>query len=1060
MAHTRPLVTWQDQIHDLMLFLARTERTATPVSFLLGAGTSLSSGGATFAEIKKAFREATEGRFPTELPLEDYMDKVTYDEKREILAQLFEGFQPAVGYMCLAAMGRTRPVRVVNLNWDLGVETACAELGVVCRSFDIDEVAAASAAAGREAPGVVVVHLHGRIDGRIRYARMETLKFEDDQKELLHDRFFAHLTIVVGASLSADTDLAELIASAPYPKDAPPLWVLSREDPSEGIAVNVDRWLDARTSRHNHPIDPNIDFDEVLLLLREGQLEMSLESRYESNGTRYAPAMKNLVPPNQGLLRQAWGARCLVIVGETTLGKTTLAQVYAHWLALTLMPDAEVAIATGARECRELIAEAGDGVPRVIVLNDPFGAEESEPNLEFDTALGELMEDLSVRAIITSRFSRWPADDSWDERAGFARLSGTPEDWFDRRSLQRHLDRTLPAGSDKRDRLSEEIQRGSLNTPARVNNAIEGFFGGDEDPGAVEDKRAFVIQHLRSADPTLGILLVLVRLQECSDELIGRDEIFALQRGTNENLEQSGSAQAMLQSYRVGGSTHARLRHSTDREAVDRAMRDLVEGLDKLLHDLGPGAYWAREALKVWRSFGSGAEERVLAKSDELLRLSWASSAVARLVEEGDEEAKERTLELIRGAEDFWVLSEVTYEATRFWSSFDKDKKFTAAYLAELAKQPLGFFALLEPLLFWRERQAHPLWREVDIGMERLGDGGAADADDMVGLAFDSLLWRPPPIDAGALHRYFEILFDFAGGTDDPVHGALAFARVYHHDSLDQLPPDLSRRLEEMTVRTAAQAEAASSLFRFHFLHECRNRALLPRRDYDETLRRFLSHDPRPAPAELDQHPAKRLLVDMARFPEQRGWALHAALNYGVVHGDLGDDFLAELVREPLPDRDDGTISAVLACRVPEVLWKPLRAYFAKPENRELLLDRMADGFEVDGTAVRRPRFQYARRVQAIFDDLDIDWPSLRNRGLPDRDHPRLMRELRSVAQRLGTAEVPMRIATEWVVRRSDYGDLRTLSASLPPRGAPESALQQALEVAARGRMTEEGRLL
>src|ERR1044071_8712431 len=216
----RPLTERLEPWIDLVGEVARTSRPddigpPEPLTFLLGAGASLSSGGPKTGDILATCRRMRPGVFPTDKAVYDeFSTSLTSIEREQIIAPLFRDSDPYVGYRCLVAMARSRPVFVVNLNWDSNVSRAGERSDVPVSSFDLKDVEEGQQhikEAMERGHGVVCAHVHGYLgyaedhDGPkesrgIRFSQPDTLAFQPEELQLLQ-QMLAPFTIVAGTSL-------------------------------------------------------------------------------------------------------------------------------------------------------------------------------------------------------------------------------------------------------------------------------------------------------------------------------------------------------------------------------------------------------------------------------------------------------------------------------------------------------------------------------------------------------------------------------------------------------------------------------------------------------------------------------------------------------------------------------------------------------------------------------------------------------------------------------------------------------------------------------------------
>src|ERR1700730_4421974 len=108
-----------------------------PITLLLGAGASLSSGAPSTDSVADAIWHANPARFKSREDVYDDLVEITAVDKRHAIEPLFERTVPYAGYHLLAALARTRPITIVNLHWAACVLRACRKLGVRCQPHDI-----------------------------------------------------------------------------------------------------------------------------------------------------------------------------------------------------------------------------------------------------------------------------------------------------------------------------------------------------------------------------------------------------------------------------------------------------------------------------------------------------------------------------------------------------------------------------------------------------------------------------------------------------------------------------------------------------------------------------------------------------------------------------------------------------------------------------------------------------------------------------------------------------------------------------------------------------------
>ena len=216
---------WLDHVEEVGTPLL--DQPSSPICFLLGAGASLSSGGPRTEDILAICRKRRPKLFGSdEQVYARFSTRLTPRERENIIRPLFEEFTPYAGYRCLAAMALTRPVFVVNLNWDSAVKEAAERVGADAHCFDLKDVkdgGRAVASVLKAKRGIACAHVHGILDSptsKIRFSHSHTLAFKSAELALL-TKLLRMFTIVAGTSLTGPQDafqLLDALGSPPLPR--------------------------------------------------------------------------------------------------------------------------------------------------------------------------------------------------------------------------------------------------------------------------------------------------------------------------------------------------------------------------------------------------------------------------------------------------------------------------------------------------------------------------------------------------------------------------------------------------------------------------------------------------------------------------------------------------------------------------------------------------------------------------------------------------------------------------------------------------------------------------
>jgi hypothetical protein len=261
-------VDWLDYGRELGESIGRSKR---PVCFVLGAGCSLSAGAPNTVQIDTALRRATRTRFAG-VELRDAIHQLPELEKQDILQPLFAGVTTNAGYMAIASLAASRPVLVINLNWDLALQTAAIRVGVPITLVDM-ETDAVGTWPSHGTAGIIDVHVHGIVGHSCRYGRLETLRFTEAEEKWLIEQGLDHILICIGASLTYETDLTDLFRSKnPNPSARPQAsrWFFVRGDPKD--AEDALRRANYGVHPLTYILAPDIDFDKLATVIADSAI--------------------------------------------------------------------------------------------------------------------------------------------------------------------------------------------------------------------------------------------------------------------------------------------------------------------------------------------------------------------------------------------------------------------------------------------------------------------------------------------------------------------------------------------------------------------------------------------------------------------------------------------------------------------------------------------------------------------------------------------------------------------------------------------------------------------
>jgi hypothetical protein len=1032
MTHVGERAGWRAVAGDLGRAMAAHGR---PVTWVLGAGASITSGAPSTGRVHAALERATKGRFDGRV--RERLHELRRQEVQDALEPLFARVVPELGYRLLGAMARYRRVNLLTLNWDPAARMACERARVPFSAVDpIRSRLTVEQAEARLPPGsgMLIVHVHGQLGDDARYGVLETLP---DQPPLLAavERLLSHDTVICGASLAVDLDVAYMLRrlAAQVSRDGAAVWLFSRRG---GMAPDV-----AIPSHWYRVTGGDVDFDAIVCTVAQEALHAAGVQQARWEDLRRArldlelPAEDELIELAPSLRRRALDAPVVALVGPPRSGKTVSAVRLAHLRRLVESHEAPPRITQDPQDAAAELGLARAGLPVTLALDDPFGSTDPMTNPPVIEGLSALCGPDGARAIVTSRLGNWgeqPDIATLEDEPEIFVLPADPAVWWRKEDLLR-VAAQGPASAEALVALHD----GAVQTPPQLIDlrAGESMRAGD----VVADKC-----RLLQAQPQLAIMAMAVRLQELRSSPVREAELSAMLAGADPNeVDRHG---AITSSYVSDERRHWRLNHPTSREAVDAWMLGSADELSGIVGSLPVAPMWLLRAVQAWRlSRGVSHEAAVAGTAVEVEPADWFA---ARLGVSPDAELLE---ELIDYRPDTWAGIEMAYEIVRVWRSIRREPR-ARELLERIGQWPLGDYALLEGCLYLGHGADPELWAHVGARLYAL----AADEArwfELV-LALDAVMWRPPTDQALAqFGRRALAELD----PDSDAFGLIRFAAGYHPEGLASLEPEEMLAIDARRGMTVGQAACAARLVAFHYAHQSRARAMLHRSGHVE--KQWLCQTLHPQSADSAPAGAMRLLESLAEHPHCAGWAFHLSCNLAAITPfDLRDGAgrrAALSAFQSAPTGDAGIVSAVLAYDTADSMASALRQRFAAPEERDALMDGLARGVDALGHTVGPPRFRY------ILDPVRV----LRVCGVPTGAlDPQLPRDPEQLAAGLWNAYATVvaddpgrqRQALE-IIGRVERGDLRPLMQAA--RGASGDAFERALATALAVGSPPEGQL-
>jgi hypothetical protein len=1019
---------WLDELEDIFRSLSVEDRV--PLCFLIGAGSSLSSNAPGTPDIVAALMAARPGMFPSPAAVYARVHGLSTDERTAITNRLFGRVLPHIGYRCLAAMARTRPIIIVNLNWDDCVIDACHRLGLSEDNYaaihleDTAEVAAGLEALLDRGSGLISVHVHGRLqdpeERDPRFGTKETLSFSSSEFEQLQS-LLNFRTFVVGTSLSGPHDVTQLVEALRPPVDTPEsrikrLWVIERgplahvPSPVTIAGHNLTRALEDRRSTANFLAAPDVDFDMFMVSLRAAEVGYTWE-HVTKDATALLPARSELVPPSPAVVRPLLDAPGL-LVGRSDIGKLTVAHQVAHWLSiLSDDPNPLENVRGGEAIARALEERNAHGSSTALVGDNLFGGDSFHPCEALVEALTAA--DDQPGAIFTSRPAPWfrAVENEPKLEEAVAVIPFQASRVWEESALKGYARSRSPLVAPD---LEEAIERGDLATPKEIDRCV------DKQKPLRNPKEltqlTVYLGHLRRGDEELAFALALIRLQ---------DMAHAVPRAQLEEISRADLDRLIESPWDLVASIWI------DDEYLRFARREAVLAVDKWLDVdrgwltgrvalLGDKCRWVREALTRWEllmDFDSSGKS--LDELDDATIELLGPELIEPALGISPKKAMAVLQVMFEAAPDAWAVREVGFELVRRWDVLRLCPK-AHALRDELLKDTdrRGMYALFEGLL--RQGGVGPLdlWAPVVATLTKML--GHLDEDGnrrQAALCFDALLWRPAPVDDQQNRMLLELLLE-AADHDSLLQAAYAAAAAYHWDGTERLVTfELSNPVEDLGNVTEAEAREMAWVVEWHFVHQSRNRALASRRYFRSTRSmpvrawqpRLLSRKPvdRPLPPAAASA-VQRVVAQMGRFRATAGWALHMIVNVRSTAGTFKVRNLGSVVDNANPT-DLGLVWAAITYEPERRLGEELRSLLNSDKGRETLQRALSGELELDRTPICTPRFVTTLDPwNEVRSRLRMDFEVLGDLGLPTNEPWRLIevaREVRDEAIAEGASE-------------------------------------------------------
>jgi hypothetical protein len=981
-----------------------------PICLLIGAGASLSSGGPRTSEVVEALMRLRPDLFPDEDTVYRKGHTISQDEREGAIGNLLKGIVPHIGYRCLAAMARTRPVIVIDLNWDDSIPKACEKVGLPTDCHEevdldsVEEVAAAWSRLRKRGYGLLAVHPHGLFRrGNMRFATNHTLTIKGQKLALLQE-LMSERTIVIGTSLTGPLDVTDLVAAMSPLADTPGserrfLWVLehgpSAREPDRRTQAGDDlrKALAERDSAENYIADEEVDFDLLMTTLRAREVGLTWNQLAEHDVDNVdLPDLTKLVLPNPEVTRPLLDTDNVLLTGRAQVGKSVIAHLVAHWHALLAPTTPDLRTVTGRKNALDTLRELEAASPQqgatVVVCDRCLGA---DVEVESATQLAQLVRHSKSRIVMSSApqplLSVLDECESLGETTNLTVLDAT-RTWTGE-GLRRYARRLAGDRSDVAANLVGRIDREELQTPLQVSLAFRKASPPYADEQVERGQLTEHVEGLCHRKENEAVLLALLRFQDMSHPRPMSD----LARLTGADIERVAKDPWDLVKTFQMDTEYLRLSDSATVAAVDQCIVRHHDHLRRAIEGRGEPLRWALEAFEEWDTLHATPRTAAgVAKLDDCQRERFGPQLVREAIEVNAEQALEVLEALRKGAHDEWALKDIALILAEHWERLEDDPEAFALrdrFLGDDKRN--GTYAIFEGLLRRGGWAPPTLWSPVVARVLDMAHRGGSVEDErahrrQVALCFDALLWRTAPAHESQHTMLLGQLLK-AASKDPLLKSMFAVSVAYHHNHAKQLGEiGLPDPLEEIGGEaTEEQATEMAWVVAWHFIHQSRNRAVASRRFFNSTRlsapqgsRQILlnrGHRETPLPADWAAAVCKVATI-IGRCRGTAGWGLHLVMNIHATSGRFHFDDLEE-IRENTDPEDPGLISATITYKPTPEVRAVIRDHISSPEGRSALLAGLGEGVRVEEVCVLSPRFLLTHE----------EWSGLRERWNIDDEY-------------------------------------------------------------------------
>lgn len=942
------------------------------------------------------------------------------EEATRQLDPLFGSASPNLGYFCLASLGRHRRTLVLNLNWDGMVESAARALGIPCRTLDIEDAPNEITAIWDDMDtGLLVLHIHGKLDGAIRYTQNQTLENTPRLQFTIDKILDADRLIAMGASLRVDLDVNAMLRGA---KTNVTGYYFNQTDDEANLADHSTRTIDTGERFDNRQwVCDDFDFDRFMMLFvgafRDRRYDVSRATPRWA--TLNMPKFADTVFPNAIVLRialkNAFHNGVALLDGPPFVGKTVCGSILAHCIEICGPDDrCETRLFSGAEQTLGALASKLNAVSTSsLLLISPFGEERAfEENPSFLPSLSTRITTRSTRPPIIVCCERSKLDVAYTDDAvehkpiDQIRLPGDP--WFSADPLTQYAKR------QERFEVVPAILKGEVNSPWEVD-----AWRMDTSPGR-ESQLADLDRLLRShSDEALAVAIAYI------------SKFLApvpLNRYKDPDTLDLTVLSRFLHTYEFEGIVYARLVNSIAVSAIERYLQDKTNEISSALSSAFPS--WRELRTAFDRYTKAEQMHRAAVKQDVN---TWHPSLPLYVLNAATPNSAIDYI--LAKPSDWWSATECCYQIVLQWPTLRRSN--WRCWLEKVANEDSGLYGLIEAALYYGDGTHPELWAEIETRLwQRIGPGQPMSFT--LALCVDALLWRTT---SSTLLHWTHTALNLIDDQSE-YWGIFAFEAAYHSAGFYSLPKWF--HANAAIPLSADQAAFAARMVQWHCAYQSFQRLQLSQYSFPDKafLCRTLYREP---PSNVSE--VVHLVSQLGQYEATADWGFHAGCRW--LDTTEPDSALTNVASRSLQTAEHnalGLITATLAYPSSMIFAEQLKERFKSEDAQVALLQTMRVGWNFNGVSVQPPRFDICSDPLRVHRAVNLKFPNLEECGLLG-EWSAFLRSLDAAATALLKRDAVQPDVLDTVVSSVKSGDLSSLDAVVAARESNDS-LEHALEIA------------